>query len=412
MSTVQHRGSTSRIFRRVVSGVQAWATTFVLTAVAIQSASAQTFTILYSFTGGADGGQPYAKLVHDSAGNLYGTTAVGGASNFGTVFKVDKAGNETVLCSFGGGADGANPWTGLTWSPAGNLYGTTEAGGASGVGTVFKINKAGKKTVLYNFTGTGSDGAYPFSRLIWDGVGNLYGTTYKGGASGNGTVFKLARSGKEKVLYSFKGGTDGENPYAGVVRDPAGNLYGTTFGAFGVGYGTVFRLNPANKEKVLHAFSGGSDGGYPYFGGLVRDSAGNLYGTTSFGGAHQYFGVVFKINKAGTQTVLYTFTGGADGGQPNASVIRDSAGNLYGTTVAGGAFGHGTIFKLDKTGNETVLYSFMGGTDAATSTARPSVEALRAKEPCSSSRPDQGCGQNHASLRRGRVNAVVWADAR
>jgi uncharacterized repeat protein (TIGR03803 family) len=346
---------------------------FVLTAVTIQHAPAQTFTILYSFTNGADGGQPYASLVKDSAGNLYGTTAVGGASNFGTVFKVDQTGKETVLYSFGGGADGANPWTGLVWGPANHLYGTTEAGGASGFGTVFRISKAGKKTVLYNFIGTGGDGAYPFARLVWDGVGNLYGTTYKGGASGNGTVFRLAKTGKETVLYSFKGGADGENPYAGVVRDASGNLYGTTFGAFGVGYGTVFKLNTARKETVLHGFTGGDDGGYPYYGGLVRGSAGNLYGTTSYGGGHQYFGTVFKVNKAGKQTVLYSFTGGADGGQPNASVVRDGAGNLYGTTVGGGASGHGTVFKLDKTGKETVLYSFTGGTDAAA----PNANLLR-----------------------------------
>jgi len=365
MHTIQHQGSISGIFKHVASGALALAIIFMLTVFATQSAPAQTFTVLYSFTNGTDGGQPYASLVRDSAGNLYGTTAVGGASNFGTVFKVKKTGKEIVLYSFSGGADGANPWAGLVWGPAGSLYGTTEAGGTSGYGTVFKLSKTGKKTVLYNFTGTGSDGAYPFARLVWDAAGNLYGTTYKGGASGNGTVFKLAKTGKETVLYSFQGGADGENPYAGVVRDSAGNLYGTTFGAFGVGYGTVFKLNAARKERVLHAFTGGTDGGYPYYGGLVRDSAGNLYGTTSYGGAHQYFGTVFKIDKAGKQTVLYSFTGQADGGQPNASLIRDAAGNLYGTTIGGGASGHGTVFKLDQSGKETVLYSFTGGTDAA-----------------------------------------------
>jgi uncharacterized repeat protein (TIGR03803 family) len=372
MNTVQYEGSILGMFR-LVAGVVSCLSVFLLTAVMIQSAQAQTFTILYSFTNGADGGQPYASLVRDSAGNLYGTTAVGGASNFGTVFKVDTTGKETVLYSFGGGADGANPWAGLSWGPGGHLYGTTEAGGASGFGTVFKLSKGGKKTILYNFTGTAGDGAYPFSRLIWDGVGNLYGTTYKGGASGNGTVFTLAQTGKETALYSFKGGADGENPYAGVVRDSVGNLYGTTYGAFGVGYGTVFKLNTTNKEKVLHVFTGGADGGYPYYGGVVRDPAGNLYGTTSFGGAHQYFGTVFKVNKAGTQTVLYSFSGGADGGQPNASLIRDATGNLYGTTIGGGAFGHGTVFKLDKAGKETVLYSFAGGTDAAS----PNADLLR-----------------------------------
>jgi len=373
MNAVQHRGSISGMFRPVPSSVLACLVIFVLTAAAIQSAQAQTLTILYSFTGGADGGQPYAKLVQDAAGNLYGTTPVGGASNFGTVFKVDKTGKEAVLYSFGGGADGANPWTGLTWGPENHLYGTTEAGGTAGFGTIFKISKGGKKTVLYNFTGAAGDGAYPFSRLIWDGVGHLYGTTYKGGASGNGTVFRLAKSGKETVLYSFQGGADGGNPYAGVVRDPVGNIYGTTFGIFGVDYGTVFKLNTGRKEKVLHAFTGGSDGGYPYYGSLVRDGAGNFYGTTSFGGANQYFGTVFKVNKAGQQTVLYSFTGQSDGGQPNASVIRDTAGNLYGTTIGGGASGHGTIFKLDASGKETVLYSFAGGTD----TAAPDADLLR-----------------------------------
>jgi uncharacterized repeat protein (TIGR03803 family) len=369
MSIIQYRNSNSRTLSRVASCALALAIMFLPAIIATQLAEAQTFTILYSFTNGADGGQPYSSLVRDSAGNLYGTTAVGGASGFGTVFKVDKTGKETVLYSFSGGADGANPWAGLAWGPKGHLYSTTEAGGSAGFGTVFKITKAGKKTILYNFTGTGGDGAYPFSVLVWDAAGKLYGTTYKGGASGNGTVFKMTKAGKLTVLYSFKGASDGENPYDGVVLDPAGNLYGTTFGAFGIDYGTVFKLNTAHKEKVLHNFTGGADGGYPYYGGLVRDKAGSFYGTTSFGGAHQYFGTVFKVSKAGKQTVLYSFTGQADGGQPNASVILDSAGNLYGTTVGGGAAGHGTVFKLDKTGTETVLYSFMGGTDAAASNA-------------------------------------------
>ena len=357
----------------MASGTLELAIMFLATVITTQLAQAQTFTILYSFTNGADGGQPYSSLVRDSAGNLYGTTAVGGAAGFGTVFKMGKTGKETVLYSFSGGADGANPWAGLTWGPKGHLYGTTEGGGTAGFGTVFKITKTGKKTVLHNFTGTAGDGAYPFSLLVWDTAGKLYGTTYKGGASGNGTVFKMTKTGKLTVLYSFKGASDGENPYDGVVLDPAGNLYGTTFGAFGIDYGTVFKLNTAHKEKVLHNFTGGADGGYPYYGGLVRDAAGNLYGTTSFGGAHQYFGTVFKVSKTGQQTVLYSFTGQADGGQPNASVILDSAGNLYGTTVGGGAAGHGTVFKLDKTGTETVLYSFMGGTDAAA----PNADLLR-----------------------------------
>jgi len=331
-----------------------------------QPAQAQTFTILYSFTGGADGSQPYSSLILDSVGNLYGTTAVGGASGNGVVFKLDASGKETVLYTFQGGTDGANPWAGLVRDTAGNLYGTTEAGGTDGFGTVFKLNKTGKKkTVLYNFTGTGNDGAYTFACLVRDAAGTLYGTTYKGGASGDGTVFKLNKAGKETVLYSFQGGSDGQNPMAGVIRDATGNLYGTTFGAFGPNYGTLFKVTKTGKEKVLHAFSGGADGGAPQYGGVVIDKAGNLYGTTSYGGTHQYFGVVYKVSKSGKETVLYNFTGGADGAQPNAGLVMDAAGNLYGTTTGGGANGHGAIFKLNKKGKETVLYSFTGGTDAA-----------------------------------------------
>lgn len=333
------------------------------------AAKAQTFTVLYSFTGGADGSQPYSSLAMDSAGNLYGTTAVGGSSGNGVVFKLDTSGKETVLYTFQGGTDGANPWAGLTQDSAGNLYGTTEAGGTDGFGTVFKLNKAGQKTALYNFTGQGNDGAYTFACLVRDTKGTLYGTTYKGGASGDGTVFKLGKAGKETVLYGFQGESDGQNPYAGVIRDTAGNLYGTTFGSFGPNYGTVFKVSKRGKEKVLHAFTGGTDGGAPQYGGLVMDSAGNLYGTTSYGGAHQYFGVVYKVSKPGKQTVLYSFSGGADGGQPAAGLVMDAAGNLYGTTVGGGAYGHGTIFKVSKKGKETVLYSFAGGTDPAAPSA-------------------------------------------
>ena len=372
MGAVEHQGSISVTVGRVAREA-ALATTFMLLVLAIQPVQARSFKVLYSFTNGADGGQPYASLIQDSSGNLYGTTAVGGAYGFGTVFKVNKKGKETVLYSFSGGADGANPWAGLVWGSGDSLYGTTEAGGTSGYGTVFKLSKTGKKTVVYNFTGTAGDGAYPFALLVWDAAGKLCGTTYKGGAYGNGSVFELATTGTLTVLYSFKGGAHGENPYAGVVLDPAGNIYGTTFGAFGVGYGTVFKLNTAQKEKVLHSFTGGPDGGYPYYGGLVSDSDGNLYGTTSYGGAHQYFGTVFKVNKAGTQKVLYSFSGGADGGQPDASLIRDAAGNLYGTTIGGGAYAHGTIFKFGRAGKETVLYSFTGGTDAAS----PNANLLR-----------------------------------
>jgi uncharacterized repeat protein (TIGR03803 family) len=287
----------------------------MLLAIAAPAASAQTLKVLYSFTGGSDGAQPYSKLVVDPAGNGYGTTAIGGditqcgGIGCGVVFKLTRAGQYQVLYTFEGGADGNNPWSGLLRDSAGNLYGTTEAGGTAGYGTVFKLDSAGNKTILYNFLGR-PDGSYPFSALIMDPEGNFYGTTYRGGAGDYGTVYELSPSG-ETVLYSFKGGSDGKNPYAGVVRDPAGNLYGTTFGDCTTGFGTVFRVNPAGKETLLHSFTGGTDGGCPQYGSLVLDPATGLYGTTSFGGAHSYFGTVFKVDKAGVYSVLYSFTGAA-----------------------------------------------------------------------------------------------------
>ena len=363
--------TTTRRYRSSIPGLMRRTALVVMSAsmwIATQAAQAQTLNVGYSFSGGADGAQPYAQLVSDPVGNAYGTTAVGGdlalcgGIGCGVVFRIQQAGGYKVLYTFGGGTDGANPWSGLLRDNSGNLYGTTEAGGASGFGTVFEITRRGKKITLYNFAG-GTDGAYPFGTLITDGS-NLYGTTYKGGPANAGTVFKLSAAG-ETVLYSFKGGADGQNPYAGVVRDLAGNLYGTTFGDGIITHGTVFRLSPSGRETVLHVFTGGTDGGFPYYGSLVGDGSGDLFGTTSFGGAHSYFGTIFKVDHTGQFSVVYSFTGGPDGGQPNASLIRDAAGNFYGATLGGGAFGHGTIFKFDKTGAESVLYSFAGGTDPA-----------------------------------------------
>jgi uncharacterized repeat protein (TIGR03803 family) len=340
------------------------------------SAHGQTFTVLHSFKGGTDGESPVGGVVRDAAGNLYGTTASGGGvtcffrDGCGTVFKVNTTGKETVLYSFTGGADGAIPLAGLIRDAAGNLYGTTEYGGdlacnSSGVGcgTVFKVDTTGKETVLYSFT-PGADGAAkPFAGVIRDAAGNLYGTTAYGGPSSSGTVFKVDTNGKETVLYTFtggRGGTDGYLP-GGVIGDAAGNLYGTTYlgGDF---YGTVFKLDSTGKETV-YRFRGGTNGEYPV-GDLILDKAGNLYGTTENGGTSG-FGTVFKLNTNGKKTVLYSFTGGADGNLPTAGVIADAAGNLYGTTQYGGVFFNGTVFKLDKTGKETVLYSFTDGADGA-----------------------------------------------
>jgi uncharacterized repeat protein (TIGR03803 family) len=332
----------------------------VITLLAAQSAQAQTYSVLYSFKGSPDGGTPFAGVILDTKGNLYGTTYAGGASSDGTVFEVSKTGKETALYSFDY-TDGTNPTGGLIRDAEGNLYGTTYGGGASGGGTVFELSKTGKETVLYSFKG-GTDGVNPFAGVIMDANGNLYGTIYYGGAHSAGTIFEVSKTRKETVLYSF-GGVDGKNPMAGVIRDARGNLYGTTLyggtGCNGLGCGVVFKLSKTGKETVLYAFTGGTDGSEPE-GGLIQDAKGNLYGTTSIGGASGW-GTVFQVTKTGTETVLYSFMGGTDGSHPTAGVIQDKAGNFYGTTYY--AHGPGTVFELSKAGNKTVLYSFTGGTD-------------------------------------------------
>jgi len=328
-------------------------------------AQGQTYTkkVIYSFAGGSDGADPLAGLVRDGTGNLYGTTYGGGDYGSGTVFRLDTTGKEAVLHSFSGGPDGGYPYAGLILDAASNLYGTADAGGVHNYGAVFEMPAGGAEGVLYSFTGTGGDGADPLAGLIRDGVGNLYGTTASGGASGLGTVFKLSAGGAETVLHSFRGGSDGEYPEAGLVQDGVGNLYGTTYAGGASGFGTVFKIDAKGNETVLYSFRGGADGEYPS-AGLVRDAAGNLYGTTNSGGASGD-GIVFKISPAGKETVLHSFKGGKDGEYPYASVIRDAAGNLYGTTYGGGASGWGTVFEINPTGKETVLYSFAGAADGA-----------------------------------------------
>jgi len=335
-----------------------------------QPTQAQTFTVLYTFTGGADGGSPYAGVVLDGAGNLYGTTTAGGSGVFdcptgcGTVFKVDATGNETVLHSFGEtNTDGAFPFYGyLVRDGAGNLYGTTDYGGTHGSGTIFRVSPTGKE-VFFSFNG--SDGGFPFAGLVADTAGNFYGTTDVRGTGcppyGCGTVFKINSKGKETILHSFTGAPDGDNPFAGLVRDSTGNLYGTTITGGTNGAGTVFKVDTTGKETVLYSFCSNAcqDGEIPY-SGLIRDNAGNLYGTTLAGGMFGS-GTVFKLDSTGVETVLYNFcsqSGCTDGSQPYAGLVRDAAGNLYGTTYGGGANETGTVFEVDKTGKETVLYSF------------------------------------------------------
>jgi uncharacterized repeat protein (TIGR03803 family) len=332
-------------------------------------AEAQTYRVLYSFAGPpTDGANATASLLLGSGGTLFGTTQFGGAGDCalgcGVVFKLGKKGKETILHTFdGSAADGNIPQFGLLRESAGNMYGTSAGGGDNNVGTVYEINAAGKETVLYKFTGNpASDGGGPAGVLALDKAGNLYGTTVIGGGIGHqGTVFKVDSAGTETVLYSFTGGIDGSAPYAGVIRDAAGNLYGTTYAGGAFNQGTVFKLSPSGKEKVLYSFTGGADGSLPR-SGLIRDSAKNLYGTTSSGGATG--GNVFKLDKNGKLTVLYSFLGAADGSYPKGSLVRDAAGNLYGVTYFGGAAGCGftcgVVFKVDPNGKETVLHTFAG----------------------------------------------------
>lgn len=273
-----------------------------------------------------------------------------------------QAQRETVLYRFSGAEDGIYPWGNLILDSYGHLYGTTGNGGPSGGGTVFELSSRHKK-ILHGFSGQ-PDGALPESGVVRDKEGNLYGTTCCGGASNHGTVYKVTPEGVETVLHNFQGPPDGIGPVGGVVRDSKGNLYGTTsMGGTGncnggYGCGTVFKITASGKERVLYSFTGQNDG-YNVLAGLLRDEKGNLYGTTVIGGVNSY-GTVYKLTPSGSLIVLHSFAG-ADGANPTAVLVRDKAGNLYGTTGDGGASNMGTVFEITKKGAERVLYSFAGG---------------------------------------------------
>jgi uncharacterized repeat protein (TIGR03803 family) len=335
-------------------------------------------TVLYNFTGGSDGSTPLASLISDSSGNLYGTTEYGGAYANGTVFELTQSTGgwtETVLHSFGNGSDGGNPWPGVIFDAVGNLYGTTYSGGTYGFGTVFELTpQAGggwADTVLHNFKA--GDGQQPTGGLIFDTAGSLYGTTGQGGAFGEGVVFKLSPqpggTWTETVLHSFNpGGPDGQVPTCTLIFDTAGNLYGTTGFGGTFGHGTVFEVSPNSSggwtEKRLANFSNSGNNPYNPTAGLVFDAAGNLYTTTAFGGFYSDGAVVELSRNTGggwTAKVIHNFNG-TDGHEPFDSLIIDSAGNLYGTTYAGGANGGGVVFELSpRTGGgwtEKTLHSF------------------------------------------------------
>jgi uncharacterized repeat protein (TIGR03803 family) len=322
-------------------------------------------TILHTFTGNPDGTAPWGGLIRDAAGDLYGTTAYGGAFDFGTVFKITAAGEESVVYSFAGPPnDGSTPYAGLILDSEGNLYGTTLFGGSGdctaaagqkGCGTVFKVSASGAERVLHNFEG-GGDGVYPGSPLVRDSSGNLYGTTEQGGeancsnfaANGCGTVFLLRSDGVEKVLHAFAGSpTDGEYP-EGVIL-VGGNLYGTTEMGGAYGSGTVFEVTGSGSENLLYNFGGVPNDGLDPAAGLLWDGADRFFGTTTNGGGSGCFsgcGIVFAITKTGKEKTVFSFSNINVGCIPYAALIRDAAGYLYGTTSNCGTTGNGTVFAV------------------------------------------------------------------
>ncbi len=316
-----------------------------------------TITTLAKFNAGT-GANPYAGVTMDSNGNLFGTTSLGGASGDGTVFELAHAsGTITALASFNV-PDGFNPYGGLTTDSSGNLYGTTDRGGAANDGTVFELDK-GSATITTLASFNGANGQYPSAALIMDSSGNLYGTTGSGGASSDGTVFELAKgSGTITTLASFNG-TNGQNPSAALSMDSSGNLYGTTPYGGPSNDGTIFELaNGAGTVATLASFNGtnGADSEAP----LIMDSSGNLYGTTETGGPSGD-GTVFElVHGSGKITTLVSFNG-TNGQYPSGILTMDRSGNLYSTTVYGGASNDGTVFELAKgSGKITTLASFNG----------------------------------------------------
>jgi uncharacterized repeat protein (TIGR03803 family) len=348
----------------------------VVIMLAASPAGAQTYSTLYSFQCQPDGSAPTSSVALDSAGNLYGATGNGGSYNVGTVFEVSPTGTERVLHSFTGfPSDGEYPsYTSLVLDAAGNIYGVTPGGGRSTYGVVYKLAPDGTETILHSFTskgGTDPDGGQPYGGLVRDHASNLYGTTPQGGNGQQGTIFKVTPGGIESILYQFQSSEPsyniyGQNPYGALVEDQQSNFYGTTYLGGTYDFGTVFKFSPTTGNTLLLSLAAEKHGKNPVFG-LLRDPKGNLYGTVPYGGALG-FGTVIGISAAGKATVLHAFSGAPDGGQPYSTPVRDSAGNLYGTTSVGGTgpcsesglVGCGAIFEVTPSGQESVLYSFTG----------------------------------------------------
>jgi uncharacterized repeat protein (TIGR03803 family) len=376
ISAAAPRFGSTKLAATMIRGALTLAVLPALLLLAARPAQAQSETVLYNFTGGSDGSHPMSGLTSDGAGNFYGTTNAGGLG-YGTVFELSPNGsggwNETAIHNFEL-ADGAIPDGSVIFDSVGNLYGTAAWGGANAYGVVFKLSPAGAswtEIVLYSFAG-GPDGAIPESGLIMDPAGNLYGTTWNGGAKNEGTVFELHPSAggwTEQVIYA-----SADHIYNGLAMNAAGNI-------FGVSASTVFELSPNGSggwtPATIYNFAGAPDGGFAQ-GAPVLDQAGNLYGTTLQGGANGY-GIVYKLTLGSkgtwTEKILYSFKGGTkDGSGPTAGIVFDAAGNIYGTTGYAGTSSDGTVFELVApvgTGSykEKILWSFNGanGYDPLTS---------------------------------------------
>jgi uncharacterized repeat protein (TIGR03803 family) len=347
-------------------------------------------SVIYTFTDeNGDASTPYGGLVLDHAGDLYGMTSQGGAFGAGAVYELtpNNSGGwtESVIYSFTGGSDGSSPVSGLAIDQTGNLYGTTHFGGNSGCscGTVFELKSTSggwQYNLLYTFTG-GDDGSFPWASLTLDASGNVYGVAFEGGSRALGTAFSLRPTAGGRwsfeLLHTFSGGKDGSSPTTNLTFDAEGNLYGTTEQGGGssnckMGCGTAYELTPTAgrwRETVLHSFTGAAGGQYPN-GGLIFDSAGNLYGVAGGGGLHGQ-GTVYELSPSSGRwesRVLHNFIGKPDGAAPQGSLIFDSAGNLYGTTDGGGA-GFGTAFELSPSAgkwNFLLLHTFyVSHSDAA-----------------------------------------------
>lgn len=316
-------------------------------------------TILHDF--GAipnDGNQPQGALIMDRRSNLYGTTVTGGANDSsgggdGTVFKLSRDGTETILYNFGGtSTDGILPRAGVIMDAKGNLYGTTNQGGAYGLGTVFRVTPKGAEAILHSFGGTGStDGAYPWSSLVMDGNGNLYGTTYLGGTGGEGTAFEISAKGEYSILHNFGvTSTDGSFVNTSLTLDGEGNLYGTTYNGGAKNVGTIFKLTPTSggswHETILYNFTD-IDSCYFPASGIALDPNGGMYGTTLVGGAGTTFplGCAYVIS-AGRLTNLHSFGAYPDGSNPAGNLLMAPQGTLYGVTSAGGNDGWGVAFEV------------------------------------------------------------------